>query len=157
MLVQYKDYAATAQDVKGFHLTERQDWYVAPVRYNRDCTILEESNFSAARECFDCSNHTGSTAEVHTFGHGTLGWYQIILVHPSRAQEVQALAERLGNDPILAEAAYKEKCKKLAHQMWKYLTLEEKVWYCTQHGESPFSARLSYPPCDEIEEALIRE
>ena len=47
-LLLYRNYRPTVYDPKGYHLPDRQDWYVAPCGRNRDSDALQESNFRVA-------------------------------------------------------------------------------------------------------------
>lgn len=78
----------------------RRNWLVVPVGQNRDSRELETSNFAAALEILGGESET---VEVHRFGHWACGWYEIIIVDPSREAEVEAIENRLENYPVLDE------------------------------------------------------
>ena len=99
-LQRYGEFAPTPFDHAGAFLRDRQDWLVAPVTRNRDSQSLAESNFDATLELLGGESET---VEVHRFGHWGPGWFEIILVHPSRASEAHAIADRLDDYPILDE------------------------------------------------------
>lgn len=99
-LTRYGDFSPTSFDHAGAFLPDRQDWFVAPVSRNRDSQSLAESNFAAALETLGGESET---VEVHRFGHWGPGWFEIILVHPSRFADAQAIADRLEIYPILDE------------------------------------------------------
>lgn len=99
-LTRYADFAPTPFDHAGAFLRNRQEWLVVPVTRNRDSHSLAESNFAAALEILGGESET---VEVHRFGHWGPGWFELILVHPSRASEAQGIADRLEDYPILDE------------------------------------------------------
>lgn len=100
MVTAYKDWAPSAHDCKGLNLPDQQDWLVLPTTRNRDSGPLDMSNFIAALAEL---GYESDTVEVHRFGHWACGWFEIILAAPSRRAEVEALAERLDNYPVLDE------------------------------------------------------
>ena len=105
---QYKDWAPTPFDNTGAFLTharsddpdDRGEWYVVPTMRTRDSNPVEESNFHAALALL---GDESDTVEVHRFGHWGPGWFEIILVHPDRKQEVSDIHARLMNYPLLDE------------------------------------------------------
>ena len=99
-LTRYGEFAPTPFDHSGAFLPDRQDWLVLPVTRNRDSQSLAESNFTTALEILGSESET---VEVHRFGHWGPGWFEIILVHPSRFADAQAIADRLESYPILDE------------------------------------------------------
>lgn len=76
----------------------RENWIVAPVSRNRDSGPLDESNFASALELLGGESES---CEVHRFGHWGPGWYEIIIVHPSRAREIDDLESSLESYPVL--------------------------------------------------------
>jgi hypothetical protein len=76
----------------------RREWLVAPVCQTRDSGPLSRSNFEVAlREL----GGESETVEVHRFGHWGPGWYEIIIVDPSRESEVEDLERALSRYPVL--------------------------------------------------------
>lgn len=96
----YAQFSPTPFDNKGLNLPDRQTWIVAPVGQTRDSGPFDLSNFAAA---LDRLGGESETVEVHRFGHWGPGWFEIILVDPSREAEVQAIADDLESYPILNE------------------------------------------------------
>jgi hypothetical protein len=105
-MIQYKDWAPTQFDPKGILLPDRQDWYVAPVSQTRDSEPLSLSNFAAA---LNILGDESETLEVHRFGHWGPGWIEIILVHPSRKDEIETMEESLSDYPVLDESDFSER------------------------------------------------
>jgi hypothetical protein len=99
-MIQYKDWAPTNFDNKGAFLDDRDDWYVLPTMRTRDSNPLEESNFQTALEML---GDESDTLEVHRFGHWGPGWFEIILVHPDRKQEVSDIHVKLMDYAVLDE------------------------------------------------------
>lgn len=96
----YAGYRPTGFDAAGLGLPDRQDWIVCPVIQTRDSGPIETSNFDAAVKILGGES---DTVEVHRFGHWGPGWYEIILVSPERAGEVEELESSLENYPVLDE------------------------------------------------------
>lgn len=85
--------------IKELEATEdRNNWFLAPVGRNRDSGPFDESNFESALEILGGES---DTVEVHRFGHWACGFYEIILVHPSREKEVEDLESSLESYPVL--------------------------------------------------------
>lgn len=99
-MISYAEFRPTGFDTPGAFLDDRQDWIVAPVGRTRDSGPMEESNFEAALALLGGES---DTMEVHQFGHWGCGWFEIILAHPSRASEVEAIESRLEDYPLLDE------------------------------------------------------
>jgi len=76
----------------------REDWLLVPVSRTRDSGCFDESNFAAA---LDMLGGESDTVEVHRFGHWGPGWYEIIIAHPSRVADVEAIAASLEGYPLL--------------------------------------------------------
>jgi hypothetical protein len=115
----YKEYAPTQFDSKGLGLDDRQDWFVAPVSQTRDSEVLSRVNFKSALESLGGESET---VEVHRFGHWGPGWFEIILVHPSRESEVAELESTLEDYPVLDDSALSEAENNEYYENW------------TQHG-----------------------
>ncbi len=161
--MRYADYKPTTFDTKGLNLPDRQDWLVAPVGQNRDSRPLEQSNFAAAtRILFDGMGEPPicSTVEVHRFNHWACGWFEIILVHPTRRSEVEAMAVRLENYALLDEDDCCERDAEAARYAWAGCSVRERVALLRRCGYagSVLAARRDYPPHDDngsIQERLI--
>jgi hypothetical protein len=96
----YREYQPTQFDRKGLGLPDQGDWIVVPVGRNRDSDALGESNFRVAVQTLGGESET---VEVHRFGHWACGWFEILIAHPDRRADVEAIAKRLDNYPILNE------------------------------------------------------
>lgn len=94
----YAKFRPTTYDPAGAFLRDRQDWLVLPVSRTRDSGALAESNFEAALAILGGES---DTVEVHRFGHWGPGWFEIILIHPSRQSEGEAIETKLGDYPML--------------------------------------------------------
>jgi len=87
------------QRIKELEASEdHNNWFLAPVSRTRDSGPLDESNFESALEILGGES---DTVEVHRFNHWGPGWYEIILVHPSREKEVEDLESSLEGYPVL--------------------------------------------------------
>lgn len=75
------------------------DWLLIAGR-TRDSDALAESNFAAVLRTLGGESET---VEVLRFHHWACGWVEEIAVHPSRRAEVEAIAERLEDYPVLDE------------------------------------------------------
>lgn len=100
MLITYAHYAPTALDTRGLNLPDRQAWLVLPVIRTRDSGPTEQSNFAATLAILGGES---DTVEVHRFGHWGPGWIEIILIHPSRQRDGEAIDARLADYPLLDE------------------------------------------------------
>jgi len=142
-LTKYKDFAPTCFDSKGGFLPDRQDWFVAPVSRNRDDgEPLTESNFET---CLEILGGESETIEVHRFDHWGPGWFEIILVHPSKENALEEIAASLKNYPVLDEEDYSQREYDAILEAWDYLPLSEKISTVSDQGSSIFSARRSNP------------
>lgn len=112
MLKRYKDWKPSAHDASGLNLPDHQEWFVCSCTQNRDSTILEESNFAQALKYLGGESET---VEVHRFGHWACGWFEIIIVNPSREPEVTALEAKLENYPVLSDDDLSERESKEAY------------------------------------------
>lgn len=139
----YRDYTPTAFDCKGLGLPDRQDWLVAPVIRTRDSGVKAESNFEAALEILGGES---KTVEVHCFNHWGPGWFEIILVHPSREKEVEDIERALEDYPLLDDEDFSSREYEAACDYWDACSLREKIRLCAKFGASIFSARQSMPP-----------
>lgn len=145
MLTTYAEFAPTSFDRRGAFLPERADWLVVPCGRNRDSRVLAESNFHVALERL---GDESETVEVHRFGHWACGWFEIILVHPSRADEVSEIADALASYPILDESDWSEREYEAAAEYWDSETLRGRVELCQEAGVSIFGARPGRFPDD---------
>ncbi len=139
----YKEFHPTPFDPKGLGLSDRQSWVVGPCLQTRDSDPLEESNFVSLIKALGGESET---VEVHRFGHWGPGWFEVVLVHPSRADEVQALEERLDVYPVLDEDDWSRRETEAAEEAWTHLSLKERVGLCIKARVSIFAARHDYPP-----------
>ena len=100
--MRYSEFRPTAADCH-YYLEDREDWVVAPVSRNRDSGALENSNFEVALDRLLGADSGGEAVEKHRFGHWGHGWFEIVLVHPSLAGQVEKIEEALENYGILDE------------------------------------------------------
>lgn len=115
-LQRYGDYRPTGFDPRGLGLPDRQDWIVVPVGRTRDTSDPRSlSNWHSALRIL---GDESETVEVHRFGHWGPGWFEIILVHPSREAEVEEIAGALANYPILDEDDASEREMEAQSEDW---------------------------------------
>jgi hypothetical protein len=138
----YKDFSPTCFDSKGAFLPCRQNWIVAPLTQTRDSGAFDKSNFDAALKILGGESET---VEVHRFGHWGPGWFEIIIVNPSRKADIEAIVEKLENYPLLDD---KDFCNR---EYEEYL----EAW--DNYGFSDFIKSLNienYPKIQEFFENL---
>lgn len=123
----YADWHPTPFDSSGLGLPDHQDWLVLPVMQTRDSGVLDQSNFRAALESLGGES---DTVEVHRFSHWGPGWFEIILIHPSRESEGEWIESSLADYPILDESLYSD----MEHEQ------EQEDW--DSYGESDFRREL---------------
>lgn len=141
----YAQYSPTSFDVKGLGLPDQQNWLVVPVQQNRDSDVLSRSNFAIAlRELGGESDQV----EVHSFGHWACGWFELIIVHPNLASQVEAIEASLENYPILDEMHYGELEYETACETWERMSLADRVAACQRYDVSVFAARRDEIPSD---------
>ena len=112
----FKDFQPTAMDSKGVGSEGQEDWLVLPTSRTRDTGPLEESNFAAALERLGGES---DTVQVHRFGHWGPGWFEIIVVHPSRESEAEEIEKSLENYPSLDEDDMSRRESEEAWEDWK--------------------------------------
>lgn len=98
----YSEFRPTSLDGH-IPVEDREDWFVAPVARNRDSGTLDLSNFESALEML---GGEGVSVEVHRFGHWAHGWFEIILVHPHLAGQVEEIEATLEYYPVLDDEDY---------------------------------------------------
>lgn len=145
-LPRYRDWAPTANDTRGLACEHRQDWVVHPCSQTRDSDALARSNYRVALEILGGES---DTVETHRFGHWACGWLEIILVHPSRAEDVAKTACALADYPVLSdedfsELEWEEKTMNLpsAEDVAKDLEYEQ-----AECAEGDLDVRLCYDTC----------
>lgn len=153
----YSDYAPTPYDRSGALLPERQDWLVAPVSRNRDSGVLDESNFAVTVERLGGESET---AEIHRFGHWACGWYEIILVHPSKAEILGWIEDAFENHPVLDEDHHAQAEHDAIEDAWSELSLRERIDFAVENGRSIFAARRGPYDCnndagDAVERLIV--
>lgn len=112
----FKDFQPTAMDSKGVGSEGQEDWLVLPTSRTRDTGPIEESNFAAALERLGGKS---DTVQVHRFGHWGPGWFEIIVVHPSRESEAEEIEKSLENYPVLDEDDMSRRETEEAWEDWK--------------------------------------
>lgn len=141
----YSDYAPTPYDRSGAFLPDRQAWLVAPVSRNRDSGVLDQSNFAVAVERLGGESET---VEVHRFGHWACGWYEIILVHPSKADLLRRIEDALEEHPVLDEDRHAQAERDAIEDAWSELSLRERIDFAVANGRSKFAARRGPWDCN---------
>ncbi len=116
MLQRYSKFAPTGFDARGAFLPDQQDWLVVPVSQTRDSGCLDQSNFAAALAILGGESET---CEVHRFGHWGPGWFEIIIVDPSREQEAEAIQAALENYPVLDDEDHSRREWEDYEQSWE--------------------------------------
>ena len=149
----YKNFAPTSFDSAGAFLPERQDWLVAPVGQTRDSGVLSQSNFAVALSIL---GDESETVEVHRFDHWGPGWFEIILVHPSRAAEVEEIEDRLENYAVLDDEDYSRRDWEEACNTWEFYGLRDRVEVCRRSHISIFAARHNEIP-EGVDTNLLTE
>lgn len=138
-MITYSKFRPSGFDTAGLNLPERQEWLVAPCGRNRDSSVLDESNFEA---CLTGLGQEGEDVEVHRFGHWACGWFEIILVRPGSAAEVDALdtESALADYPVLDDSDYSERLEVAAGKSWAEFGQRGRFEYYRKHA-SDFSFR----------------
>lgn len=149
----YREYSPTKFDVTGLNGDKNNisDFLVLLGR-NRDSDILTEVNFEVALEILGGES---DTVQVHRFGHWACGWFELLLVHPSREIEAQAIEDDIEHYPILDEDKYYLACEEARTEYWNECSISERVDMCRNAGISIFSARLNYCPDRSSGESLL--
>lgn len=97
----YANYTPSGYDPQGAFLPDRQDWIVAPISRTRDTAdALTIANWKAQLTLLGGESET---VELHRFGHWACGWFEIVLVHPSRSDDIDDLVGGLNADGVLDE------------------------------------------------------
>lgn len=147
----YREYAPTGFDRAGAFLPDRQDWYVIPCGRNRDSSCLERCNFEM---CIRILGGESDTCEIHRFGHWGCGWFEIILVHPSRAEDGAAIENDIAAYPVLSEDRLSEMEWTEACETWAHMRLRDRIEACAHFRISIFAARRDELPEDPSGELL---
>lgn len=84
----YAQFRPTAMDPSGLGLDSQQDWLVCPCTRNRDSGCLDNANFQAT---LNILGGESDTVEVHRFGHWACGWFEIVLLSPERAEDLDSV------------------------------------------------------------------
>lgn len=154
----YRDFAPTPLDPKGAFLDDRQDWIVLPVSRTRDSEALEQSNFEAALDILkDAYGEDSELFECHQFNHWGPGWFEIILAHPSLAEKVQEIEERLKNYPVLDEEdfsrrEYEATCELITEVGKRFLNGKE-----PEDWVSEIFGAIADPNPDHVDENEVKE
>lgn len=128
----YADFRPTQFD-SHIELDGREDWLVAPVSRTRDSGCLDESNFAVALQSLGGESET---VEVHRFGHWGPGWFEIVLVHPSREKEVRDMVAALADYPVLSDEDFSERETEEANRVWAdCYSVKERLAYIRDNRE----------------------
>ena len=144
-MITYSEFTPTSFDTVGLGLPDRQDWILVPVGRNRDSDCLDESNFETALEILGGESET---IEVHRFGHWGCGWFDIILAHPDRENEVEEIESALENYPVLDENDHSERQYHAVNDVWEHMCMHDRIEFAVKNGHSIFAARRSAWDCD---------
>ena len=98
-------------------LEDRNNWLVVPVGQNRDSGPFEQSNFAAALEILGGESES---VEVHCFRHWGPGWFEVIIVRPDRAADVDDIEARLESYPLLDEEDLSRREHELMEEDWRF-------------------------------------
>ena len=139
----YKEWSPTQYDRAGLNANEleRGAWLVLPTIRTRDSGPLERSNFAAALEQLGGES---DTVEVHRFGHWACGWLEIVLVHPSRLADAQAIEDELEDYPVIDEEALSELEFEEASETWHAMSEADRIDWLRhdRHGCGSFAELL---------------
>lgn len=103
--ITYRNFVPTPFD-KHVPQEQREGWVLAPVSRNRDTvSALEIANWEAQLLALGGESET---VEIHRFAHWACGWFEILLVHPDRQDEVETLMKSLEEYPVLDEELLSE-------------------------------------------------
>ena len=136
-LQRYRDWAPMVGDPPGLYSDNREDWFALCSRC-RDSQALGESNFDA---CLELLGGESDTVVVHRFNHWGPGWVEIIIAHPSREEDVLAIAERLTDSPVLDEEDLSRRESEATAELWDNMGMGDRMDLLKKHGESIFAAR----------------
>lgn len=98
-------------------IEDRNNWLVVPVGQNRDSGPFEQSNFAAALEILGGESES---VEVHCFRHWGPGWFEVIIVRPDRAADVDDIEARLESYPLLDEDDLYRREHELMEDDWRF-------------------------------------
>jgi hypothetical protein len=127
----YKDWSPTYNDTKGLGCDDRQDWLVLGVMRTRDSGPLDESNFASALKSLGGES---DTIEVHRFGHWGPGWFEIILLHPSRERDGDEIEGALADYPVLDDSDHSEREQEAANETWRHCySTAARIEYIRKH------------------------
>jgi hypothetical protein len=143
----YSEFKPTVFD-NHIDIPEREHWLVVPVSRNRDSGPFSASNFSVAASMFGIENIDDPTidipgVEIHRFGHWASGWFEILIVAPTEANEnkVEEIEATLANYPILDDQDLNEREMELVRELWDDLDGDEKAQWryrdYTEYGVLP--------------------
>jgi len=116
-LGRWRDFRPTAVDGH-YPLYEQENYFVAPVKVNRDSGVLERSNWEAQLQ--ELNRRGCKDYELHRFGHWLCGWFEVILVPPDSQdyETCEDIAQRLRDYPILDEEQYSSLCMSEYWSSW---------------------------------------
>lgn len=120
------------------------DYFIYSI--NRDCSILEFSNWETIKETIGGENFYIFSAE-----HWACGWVEYLLISHNADYEIikkcEEIIRALSDYPVLSEEKYSEKQGEAIEKYWDNAGTSERVELCQQSDCSIFSAREEYCPC----------
>ena len=130
---------------------------------HRDSEILIESNYDALLFGLQyIAKMHGCKEKVYDFraGHWASGWVETIIVradaHPAVLQQAAEYLEALSDYPVVDEDDYSDRQSDAVYKYWDELSLEERVDWCKDCGDSVFAARGERSIPDGVMSELIQ-
>lgn len=96
-------------------LENLEDWFVV-CSQNRDSETLTVSNFYSILENLGGESET---VEVHRFGHWASGWFELILLHPSRQEEGEEIESALSDYSVFNDSDLSERELEAENESWE--------------------------------------
>lgn len=143
-----KDWRPTAVDYSAFP-EEYAEWYVGLIR-TRDDGPLERSNFDTAATILN-GIEDGRGHDIIRIRHWGCGWYDVLLVDPAcekSVQEMQEIFNALDDYPVLDDVVFYEYEREELCEVWRGMSLRDRIEACARAGLSILSARHGVPPPD---------
>ena len=129
------------------------EWYVC-LGQNRDSDSLTRSNFICTLEALGGESET---VRVIRESHWAVGWVEWIGIHESNTEALKiadAILQGLDAYPVVDEDHWSDLEWNEVYTYWEAMSLQERVEWCRDCGESIFSARPGKTIPDVIYERL---